>query len=136
MAYGKTPAAWASRSPTKGASRRNQGRVGHRGHGRHTTSPRACCVSQPRALLHQQAGCAITKSIISTNWRSYGLTQPKGSLPIAPMAIMVLSASVWVPFTSESRKPSPPTTRSSPRSRRPCRTQNTKLGIYILRANA
>ena len=55
-------------------------------------------------LLYQQAGCAITKSVIQTNWRSYGLTQPRGALPIAPMAIMVHIASVWVPFTSESKE--------------------------------
>ena len=55
-------------------------------------------------LLYQQAGCAITKSIIQTNWRGYGLTQPRGALPVAPMVIMVHIASVWVPFTSESKE--------------------------------
>jgi DNA topoisomerase-6 subunit B len=55
-------------------------------------------------LLYQQSACAITKSAIQTNWRSYGLTQPRGTLPIAPMAIMVHIASVWVPFTSESKE--------------------------------
>jgi len=55
-------------------------------------------------LLYQQAGCAITKSVIQANWRSYGLSQPRGALPIAPMAIMVHIASVWVPFTSESKE--------------------------------
>lgn len=55
-------------------------------------------------LLYQQSGCAVTKGVIQTNWRSYGLTQPRGALPIAPMAIMVHIASVWVPFTSESKE--------------------------------
>ena len=55
-------------------------------------------------LLYQQAGCAITKGVIQTNWRSYGLTQPKGALPVAPMAIIIHIASVWVPFTSESKE--------------------------------
>ena len=55
-------------------------------------------------LLYQQAGCAITKSVIQTNWRSYGLSQPGSGLPVAPMAIMVHIASVWVPFTSESKE--------------------------------
>ena len=55
-------------------------------------------------LLYQQAGCAITKSVTQTNWRSYGLSQPGGGLPVAPMAIMVHIASVWVPFTSESKE--------------------------------
>ena len=55
-------------------------------------------------LLYQQSACAITKAVIQTNWKSYGLTQPRGGLPIAPMAILVHIASVWVPFTSESKE--------------------------------
>ncbi|MGO9360300.1 MAG: DNA topoisomerase VI subunit B [Xanthobacteraceae bacterium] len=55
-------------------------------------------------LLYQQASCAITKAVIQTHWRIYGLHQPKGALPIAPMAILVHVASVWVPYTSESKE--------------------------------
>jgi DNA topoisomerase-6 subunit B len=55
-------------------------------------------------LLHQQSACAITKSVIQTNWRAYGLQHPKGALPIGAMAVMVHIASVWVPFTSESKE--------------------------------
>jgi DNA topoisomerase-6 subunit B len=32
----------------------------------------------------------------------HGLSQPRGSLPIGPLAIFVHLASVWVPFTSEA----------------------------------
>ena len=55
-------------------------------------------------LLHQQSACAVTKAVIQTHWKSYGLQQPKGALPIGPMAVMVHIASVWVPFTSESKE--------------------------------
>jgi DNA topoisomerase VI subunit B len=55
-------------------------------------------------LLYQQASCAITKAIIQTNWHGYGIQQAKGALPIAPMAIIVHVASVWVPYTSESKE--------------------------------
>jgi DNA topoisomerase-6 subunit B len=55
-------------------------------------------------LLYQQSSCAITKAVVQTNWRAYGLHQPKGALPIAPMAILVHVASVWVPYTSESKE--------------------------------
>ena len=55
-------------------------------------------------LLYQQSACAITKAVIQTNWRAYGLTQPRGALPIGPMAVLVHIASVWVPFTSESKE--------------------------------
>ncbi len=65
-------------------------------------------------LLYQQSSCAIAKAAIRTNWRSYGLRQPKGALPHGPMAILVHVASVWVPYTSEAKEaiePSPEITR-------------------------
>jgi len=55
-------------------------------------------------LLYQQSACAVTKAVIQTNWRSYGLQQPKGSIPIGACAVLVHIASVWVPFTSESKE--------------------------------
>jgi DNA topoisomerase-6 subunit B len=55
-------------------------------------------------LQYQPKACAITESVYQTNWRSYELAQPKGALPVAPMAIVVHLASVWVPFTSEAKE--------------------------------
>jgi DNA topoisomerase-6 subunit B len=55
-------------------------------------------------LLHQQSACAVTKAVIHTNWRAYGLQHPKGALPLGAMAVLVHIASVWVPFTSESKE--------------------------------
>jgi DNA topoisomerase-6 subunit B len=55
-------------------------------------------------LQFQPAACAITQSVISNNWRSYGLSQSRGQLPSGPVTIMVHMASVWVPFTSESKE--------------------------------
>ena len=58
-----------------------------------------------RVPLQFQAGaCAITQTVMSTNWRSYGLSQSRGSLPSGPVTLMVHMASVWVPFTSESKE--------------------------------
>ena len=54
-------------------------------------------------LLYEQDGCAITRAVLQTNWRAYGLQQPKGALPVAPLVILVHLASVWVPFTSEAK---------------------------------
>ena len=54
-------------------------------------------------LLHMAGACAITKAIAGVDWKSYGLAQPKGALPLGPVVIMVHMASVWVPFTSESK---------------------------------
>jgi DNA topoisomerase-6 subunit B len=55
-------------------------------------------------LLYQQGGCCAYQSVLQTNWRNYGLTQPRGALPQAPLTIVVHMASVWVPFTSESKE--------------------------------
>ena len=55
-------------------------------------------------LQYQQGACAITKAVSGTNWKSYQLQHPRGALPIGPVLIMVHIASVWVPFTSESKE--------------------------------
>jgi DNA topoisomerase-6 subunit B len=55
-------------------------------------------------LLYQPGGCGITKSVIATNWRSYGLSQSSGALPVGPITLVVHLASVWVPYTSESKE--------------------------------
>jgi len=55
-------------------------------------------------LLYQQSACAVTRSIIQTNWRAYGLNQSQSALPIGPCTVVVHMASVWVPFTSESKE--------------------------------
>ena len=55
-------------------------------------------------LLYQQGGCCCFTSAASVNWRNYALQQPRGSLPSGPVTIVVHMASVWVPFTSESKE--------------------------------
>ncbi len=55
-------------------------------------------------LLYQQGACAITKSVTSVDWKNYGLQQSSGSLPIGPAIVLVHMASVWAPFTSESKE--------------------------------
>ncbi len=55
-------------------------------------------------LQYQQGACAITQAILNTNWRPYGLSQSRGALPAGPVTLIVHVASVWVPFTSESKE--------------------------------
>lgn len=55
-------------------------------------------------LLYQQSACAIYKSVLEINWRNYSLSQSRGALPTGPLTLMVHIASVWVPFTSESKE--------------------------------
>ncbi|MFC1737872.1 DNA topoisomerase VI subunit B [Planctomycetota bacterium] len=55
-------------------------------------------------LLYQQSACAIYKSVLGINWRNYSLSQSRGAMPAGPVVLMVHIASVWVPFTSESKE--------------------------------
>ncbi len=84
-------------------------------------------------LQFQPAGCAITQTVLGTNWRSYGLSQSRGSLPKGPVTVMVHVASVWVPFTSESKE----AIASYPEIQRELRlalqSVGRKLGMYVRR---
>ncbi len=55
-------------------------------------------------LLYMGGACAITEAMEGVNWKAYGLQQPKGGLPVGPAVFFVHIASVWVPFTSESKE--------------------------------
>jgi DNA topoisomerase VI subunit B len=55
-------------------------------------------------LLFQQSACSSFKAVAETGWRNYQLSQPRGSVPAGPLVIMIHMASVWVPFTSESKE--------------------------------
>jgi DNA topoisomerase-6 subunit B len=55
-------------------------------------------------LLYQQSACATFKAALNTTWKNYGVPQSRGALPAGPMVIFVHMASVWVPFTSESKE--------------------------------
>lgn len=55
-------------------------------------------------LQFQPAACATHRVITKVDWKNYGLSQQKNSLPVGPVAILIHVASVWVPFTSESKE--------------------------------
>src|SRR5437867_97046 len=55
-------------------------------------------------LLYQQSACVSYKAVLDTTWRNYGVAQSRGAVPSGPMVIFVHMASVWVPFTSESKE--------------------------------
>ncbi len=55
-------------------------------------------------LLFQPSACSSFKAIVETGWRNYNLSQSRSSLPVGPLVIMIHMASVWVPFTSESKE--------------------------------
>jgi DNA topoisomerase-6 subunit B len=84
-------------------------------------------------LQFQQAGCAITQTVTGTNWRSYGLSQSRGGLPKGPVTIMVHVASVWVPFTSESKEAIANYPEIQKELRLGLQGVGRKLGMYLRR---
>ncbi len=84
-------------------------------------------------LQFQHAACAITQTIIGTNWRSYGLSQSRGSLPSGPVTVMVHMASVWVPFTSESKEAIASYPEIQKELRLALQAVGRKLGMYLRR---
>ncbi|MHC4622429.1 MAG: DNA topoisomerase VI subunit B [Planctomycetota bacterium] len=82
-------------------------------------------------LLYQQSACAIYRSVLDVNWRNYALSQSRGALPTGPVVLMVHIASVWVPFTSESKEAIahyPEIIKEIQRAVQDC---GRRLGIYL-----
>ncbi|MGQ9574858.1 MAG: DNA topoisomerase VI subunit B [Thermoguttaceae bacterium] len=87
-----------------------------------------------RVPLQFQAGaCAITQTVAATNWRAYGLAQSRGSLPTGPVTVMVHMASVWVPFTSESKEAIAGYPEIQRELRLALQAVGRKLGMYLRR---
>lgn len=55
-------------------------------------------------LQYQRSACAISKAVTELPWRNYRISQSRGAMPSGPMVLVVHIASVWVPFTSESKE--------------------------------
>ena len=79
--------------------------------------------------------CAITESVLAMNWRPYGLSQSRGSLPTGPVTVMVHIASVWVPFTSESKEAIAGYPEIQRELRLGLQAVGRRLGMYLRRRN-
>lgn len=55
-------------------------------------------------LQFDKSGCAITWAIESVNWKSYGLQQPKDSLPLGPYIFAVSIVSPFIKFKNASKE--------------------------------
>jgi DNA topoisomerase-6 subunit B len=84
-------------------------------------------------LQFQHAACAITQTVLQTNWRAYGLSQSRGALPSGPVSLMVHIASVWVPFTSESKEAVASYPEIQKEIRLAIQAVGRKLGMYLRR---
>jgi DNA topoisomerase-6 subunit B len=84
-------------------------------------------------LQFQHGACAVTQMVMQTNWRSYGLSQSRGQLPSGPVTILVHMASVWVPFTSESKEAIASYPEIQKELRLALQSAGRKLGMYLRR---
>jgi DNA topoisomerase-6 subunit B len=84
-------------------------------------------------LLYQQSACSSFKAITETGWKNYNLSQPRGGLPVGPLVIMVHMASVWVPFTSESKEAIADYDEIRKEMRLALQECGRKLGTYLRR---
>jgi DNA topoisomerase VI subunit B len=55
-------------------------------------------------LQFDKSGCALFQAITSVNWRTYGLAQPKGSLPQGPYVIAISVVSPFIKFKNASKE--------------------------------
>jgi len=55
-------------------------------------------------LQFDKSGCAITWAIESVNWKTYGLGQPKDSLPLGPYVFAVSVVSPFIKFKNASKE--------------------------------
>ena len=55
-------------------------------------------------LQFDKASCAITKAVESVNWRAYGLSQSKKSLPVGPFVFAVAVTSPFIKFKNASKE--------------------------------
>lgn len=84
-------------------------------------------------LLYQQSACSAFKAVAETNWRNYALTQPRGGVPVGPLVVMIHMASVWVPFTSESKEAIADYDEIRKEMRLALQECGRKLGTYLRR---
>jgi DNA topoisomerase-6 subunit B len=84
-------------------------------------------------LQFSPAACAITQTVMGTNWRQYGLSQSRGAMPSGPVTVMVHMASVWVPFTSESKEAIAGYPEIQKEIRLALQATGRKLGMYLNR---
>ena len=55
-------------------------------------------------LQFDKSACAITKAVESVNWRAYGLSQAKKSLPTGPFVFAVAVTSPFIKFKNASKE--------------------------------
>ncbi|MDR3233971.1 MAG: DNA topoisomerase VI subunit B [Planctomycetaceae bacterium] len=84
-------------------------------------------------LQFQPGACLITQTVMGMNWKPYALNQSRGQLPRGPVTLIVHLASVWVPFTSESKEAIASYPDIQKELRLGLQAVGRKLGMYLKR---
>lgn len=84
-------------------------------------------------LQFDRSACAITKAIESVNWRSYGLNQPKDSVPLGPYVFAVSVVSPFIKFKNASKETIDASDELVEELRRALMQAGQKLSRYIRR---
>ena len=82
-------------------------------------------------LQFDKASCAITKAIESVNWRSYGLSQPKGNLPLGPYVFAISVVSPFIKFKNASKETIDSSDELVEEIRRACMQAGQRLSRHI-----
>src|SRR5499427_7984525 len=106
LAFGNRPVESEKPEPKSRAKAKEEAQPLAEGEGeeRETELARVIRYANRVPLLYQQSACVTYKAALDTTWKNYGVGQSRGALPQGPMVIFVHMASVWVPFTSESKE--------------------------------
>lgn len=86
-------------------------------------------------LQFDKAACAIVKALTSVNWRSYGLRQPKDSLPVGPYIVAVSLVSPFIKFKNASKETIDASDELVEEIRRATMQAGQRLSRYLKREN-
>ena len=84
-------------------------------------------------LQYQAGGVCGHQGVLEVSWKSYGLQQSRGALPTGPLVVLVHLASVWVPFSSESKEAVADYDEIRKEIKLALQACGRRLGIYVKR---
>lgn len=84
-------------------------------------------------LQFDKGACAMTKAVENVNWRSYGLSQPKKSLPQGPYIFAISLVSPFIKFKNASKETVDASDELVEEIRRALQKTGQKLATHIRR---
>ena len=130
LAYGKGPEAAAAAASAEPKAPLAEGESEDKGD---NELARVMRFANRVPLQYQQSACSTFKAVLDTTWKNYGIGQSRGAPPQGPMVIFVHMASVWVPFTSESKEAIADYDEIKKEINLALREAGRRLGVFIKR---